>query len=272
MSEAPGRLRDEFAALVGAGERADLARAALAIARIAHPGLDPAPSLRRLDALAAGAPAGADAGALAAHLFGAGGFRGSETDYYDPRNSCLNDVLERRMGIPITLSVVFMEVAARCGLRVEGVGFPGHFLVRATGGPLPLLLDPFFGGRPVDEAQLLARYRALQGVDVPALPPDALAATGTTGILARMLRNLLRIYLQRGDHPRALDAADLVLVLVPDSADELRVRGLLYAQLDCFGAAAADLRRYAELVPDAPDAARIRERADRLARAASTVH
>ena len=276
MATVPGRLRDEFAALVAAGEKTDLGRAALVIARIAHPTLDPAPSLHELDSLAAAARplVGREAAAadLAAYLFGQCRFRGNQEDYYDPRNSCLNDVLERRMGIPISLSVVFMEIATRLGLAVEGVGFPGHFLVRVTGGPEPVLLDPFFGGRTIDEGELLTRYRALRGVDVAALPPDALAATGTIGILTRMLRNLLRVYLQRAEHSRALEAADLVLVMVPDSADELRIRALLYEELECFGAALEDFRRYLEVAPDAPDADQIRERVGRLARAAAAIH
>jgi regulator of sirC expression with transglutaminase-like and TPR domain len=276
MAAAPGRLRDDFAALVAAGEGTDLGRAALAIARIAHPGLDPAPSLAALDALASGArghlgghPAAAD---VAAYLFRECGFRGNQADYYDPRNSCLNDVLDRRAGIPITLSVVFMEVASRLGLAVEGVGFPGHFLVRVAGGEEPLLLDPFFGGRAIGREELLVRYRALGGVDVPALPADALATTGTIGILTRMLRNLLRIYLKRAEHARALEATDLLLVAVPDSADELRIRGLLYEQLECFGAALDDFRRYLVVAPAAQDAEQIRDRVARLARAAAAIH
>jgi regulator of sirC expression with transglutaminase-like and TPR domain len=168
--------------------------------------------------------------------------------------------------------VLFMEVATRLGLAVEGVGFPGHFLVRVAGDEGPLLLDPFFGGRPIDEGELLARYRALSGADVPALPADALATTDATGILTRMLRNLLRIYLKRAEHSRALEASDLLLVLLPGSADELRVRGLLYEQLECFGAALEDFRRYLDVAPGAPDAGQIRERVARLARAAATIH
>ncbi|HYR95135.1 MAG TPA: tetratricopeptide repeat protein [Candidatus Binatus sp.] len=277
MATVPGRLRDDFAALVAAGERTDLARAALAIARIVHPTLDPGPALHELDSLASAARSRVShevaAADLAAYLFGQCGFRGNQEEYYDPRNSCLNDVLERRMGIPITLSIVFMEVATRLGLTVEGVGFPGHFLVRVTGGRDPLLLDPFFGGRPIDERELLARYRAFRGgVEVAALPPNALATTGTIGILTRMLRNLLRIYLQRGEHPRALEATNLLLVLVPDSADEIRVRGLLYEQLECFTAALDDFRRYLDVAPEAPDAEQIRERVAKLGRSAATIH
>jgi len=273
-------LREDFAALVAAGERTDLARAALAIARIAYPDLDPAPSLRQLDDLAAAvrprlypqASPEAAVTELAGYLFGECGFRGNQEDYYDPRNSYLNDVLERRTGIPITLSVVLIETGARLGLGIEGVGFPGHFLVRVAGSRGPLLLDPFFGGRPIGERELLARYRAFLGSDVPALPPDALAITGTLAILTRVLRNLLRTYVDQKDHAHALAAADLLLVLVPDSADEVRVRGLLYEHLECFGAALGDFQRYLELAPEAPDAERIRERVARLVRIATAIH
>jgi len=275
-----GGLREDFAALVAAGERTDLARAALAIARIAYPDLDPVPSLRQLDDLAAAVrprlyPQASPEVAvteLAGYLFGECGFRGNQEDYYDPLNSYLNDVLERRTGIPITLSVVLIETGARLGLGIEGVGFPGHFLVRVAGSRGPLLLDPFFGGRPIGERELLARYRAFLGSDVPALPPDALAITGTLAILTRVLRNLLRTYVDQKDHAHALAAADLLLVLVPDSADEVRVRGLLYEHLECFGAALGDFQRYLELAPEAPDAERIRERVARLVRIATAIH
>jgi len=275
-----GGLREDFAALAAAGERTDLARAALAIARIAYPDLDPAPYLRQLDDLAAAvrprlypqASPEAAVTELAGYLFGECGFRGNQEEYYDPRNSYLNDVLERRTGIPITLAVVLIETGARLGLGLEGVGFPGHFLVRVAGSRGPLLLDPFYGGRPIGERELLARYRTFVGSDAPALPPDALATTGTPAILTRMLRNLLRAYLDQKHHAPALAAADLLLVLVPDSADEVRVRGLLYEHLECFGAALGDFRRYLELAPEAPDAERIRERVARLVRIATAIH
>jgi len=275
-----GRLRDDFAALVVAGDRTDLAEAALAIARIAYPALEPGPSLARLDDLAAAIrprlPAGAgleaSVEALTGYLFGECGFRGNREEYYDPRNSYLNDVLERRTGIPITLSVVLIEVGARLGLSLDGVGFPGHFLVRVRGSGSPLVLDPFSGGRALGEDELLARYRAFRGTDAAALPADALDPTGSPAILARMLRNLLRIHLERKNHDAALLATDLLLVLEPDSAGEVRLRGLLYEQLECFSAALEDFRHYLALAPAARDAEDIRERVARLARAAATIH
>ncbi len=275
-----GRLREDFAALVAAGENVELARAALEIARIGYPTLRPDPWLERLDALAAavrprlvrGTSPEASVAEVTGYLFGDCGFHGNQQEYYDPRNSYLNDVLERRTGIPISLSIVLIEVCARLGIVLEGVGFPGHFLVRVPGRRESLLLDPFFGGRPIAESELLARYRSLRGEEVQALPPDALASTGPAAILTRMLRNLLRVHLDRKDHDRALLTADLLLVLVPDSADEVRVRGLLYEHLECFTAALDDFRRYLELVPEAPDGEQIRERVARLARVAATIH
>ena len=275
-----GGLRQDFAALLAAGGQTDLARAALAIARIAYPDLDPAPYVRQLDDLAAAvrprlfprASPEAAVNELAGYLFGECGFRGNQEEYYDPRNSYLNDVLERRTGIPISLSVLLIETGVRLGLGIEGVAFPGHFLVRVAGSRGPVLLDPFFGGRPIGERELLARYRTFLGSDAPALPPEALATADTPGILTRMLRNLLGVYLDRNDHAHALAAAELLLVLVPDSADELRMRGLLYERLECFGAALGDFRRYLELAPGAPDAEQIRERVARLVRIAAAIH
>ncbi len=274
------RLRDHFASLVSAGERTDLGRSALEIARIGYPTLDPTPYLRQLDALAStarrrvalAAPPEVATAALATFLADECRFRGNQDDYYDPRNSFLNDVLERRTGIPISLAVVLLEIGARLGLAIEGVGFPGHFLVRVQGSNAPLFFDPFFGGRTISDAELLTRYRALCKDHEATLPSDALEATGTPGILARMLRNLLRLYLERRDYTHALAAVDLLLVLLPDSADELRVRSLLYEHLECFGPALDDLRRYLTLTPGAPDEEVIRTRVARLARAAATVH
>jgi len=271
-------LREEFAALVRDGT---LGRGALEIARIAYPDLQPEGHLADLARLAEAVRPAIDARmppedialAVGDHLFRTCGFHGNTEDYYDPRNSFLNDVLERRTGIPISLSVVFIEVSRRLGLAVEGVGFPGHFLVRVAGQRGSLLLDPFFGGRRVDQAELLERLRALPGrPEMRELPPEALRTTPTPDILARMLRNLLQVYLDRDDPPHALATVDLLLVLVPDSPDDLRTRGSLYERLGCVPAAAADFRRYLDLAPDTPTADDIRERLVRLAKASVTIH
>src|SRR5213593_92455 len=219
-----GGLREDFAALLAAGGQTDLARAALAIARIAYPDLDPAPYVRQLDDLAAAvrprllprASPEAAVTELAGYLFGECGFRGNQEEYYDPRNSYLNDVLERRTGIPISLSVLLIETGVRLGLGIEGVGFPGHFLVRVAGSRGPILLDPFFGGRVIGRDEMLDRLRAFYaagggpaGANLQRVLPQVLQATGPQGILGRMLANLLRIYLDRNDHVHALDTVDL---------------------------------------------------------------
>jgi regulator of sirC expression with transglutaminase-like and TPR domain len=276
-------LRARFAALV-ALPSCQLDRAALEIARIGHPDLDPEPTLRELDALADGlrprigrsmTPRDA-ARLLARHLFEECGFRGNRTEYYDPRNSFLNDVVERRTGIPITLSVLAMEVGRRLGIVLEGVGFPGHFLVRVPGRGSPLLLDCFQRGAAVDNDELLARLRALAetsgGPEFTQVPPRFVEATPVTGILGRLLRNLLRIYLERKASAQALAAVDLLLVLFPRSGEDLRTRARLYETLECFASAAEDLRRYLALTPQAEDAAEVRQALGRLAQDAPTLH
>ena len=156
------------------------------------------------------------------------------------------------------------------------MGFPGHFLVRVAGPGTPLLLDCFQGGAPVEADELLTRLRTLSetsgGPDFAQVPPRFLEATPTAGILARMLRNLLRIYLERRAHAQALAAVDLLLVLTPRSADDLRTRARLYEALECFASAADDLRRYLALAPQADDAAEVRKTLERLSADAPTLH
>jgi regulator of sirC expression with transglutaminase-like and TPR domain len=280
-------LRASFARATAAGESCDVARGALVIARIAYPELDPGPALAALDALAAGlrprldarAPLAERAAMLAHYLFEERGYHGNRDDYYDPRNSFLNDVLERRMGIPITLAVVLIEVGARVGITLEGVGFPGHFLVRVAGDTGSLLLDPFFAGRPIGHAELLERLRAFYsagggptGGNLQRALPQALQTTGSLGILTRMLGNLLAIYREREAHEEALATVELLLVLWPDAPEHLRIRGLLYEQLECFSSALADFRRYLTLAPETHPAAEVREHLHRLERVTTTLH
>jgi regulator of sirC expression with transglutaminase-like and TPR domain len=278
----PG-LRERFATLVAAPS-CTLDRAALEIARIGHPDLDPTPTLGHLDALADGvrprltraASPAAAARLLARHLFEDCGFHGNRADYYDPRNSFLNDVVERRTGLPISLSVLAIEVGRRLDIPIEGVGFPGHFLVRVAGPGSPVLLDCFQGGIPVEPDELLSRLRSLAetsgGPDFAQVPPRFLEGAPTPAILARMLRNLLRIYLEQRAHPQALAAVDLLLVLAPRSAEDLRTRARLYEALECFASAADDLRRYLALTPRADDAAEVRKALGRLSADAPTLH
>jgi regulator of sirC expression with transglutaminase-like and TPR domain len=251
----------------------DVALGAALIARDVYSSLDVAGQLARLDELAAplarsplsSAPAETQAAALAQHVYEDCGFRGNEADYYDPKNSLLPDVLDRKLGIPITLAVVYCEVARRVGVPARGVGFPGHFLVRIERpslgdcpGPMgaALIVDPFFGGRVLDETSVLRLLRRALGPK-EALQPEHLAAAPARAILVRILTNLKAIHLTRGDHARAHLALDRILSLTPDATSSLRERGLLAARLGAVEAARADLTRVLELEPEAPDAAAI---------------
>ena len=255
----------------GAHEPIDLARAALAVAREEYPDLDEGRYLRLLDTLAEGVQAGLPAGAtverrvgrLNAYLFHELGFSGNQTDFYDPRNSFLNEVLDRRVGIPITLSIVYMEVGRRCGLRVDGVGFPGHFLckVHLEGGEL--VVDPFHRGQLLGVDDLRKRLASAVGEQVK-FDLRVLRAARPREILVRMLQNLRSVYQERNDTPRALSAVDRLLLLAPDNVRGLRERAQLYEQLGGAAAAAADLEKVLQIDPGAPDAAALRTRVRRL--------
>ncbi len=255
-----------FSAAVRAPEpEIDLDLAALLIARIEHPGLDPGPELARLDALAARSGAGAIADPLHAlhrlreFLFEEEGFRGNSADYYDPRNSCLNDVLDRRLGIPITLSVLMMEVGRRIGLRILGVGLPGHFVVRADVAADPVLLDPFDGGAVVTYERAADLVAGALGHPV-ALTQDHFAPVTKRQILSRMLMNLRGIYCRRSDWARALAVFDHLLVLDGACAAHVRDRGTVLVKLGALQQGAADWERYLTACPQAEDAEAVRQR------------
>ncbi len=255
-------------------ERIDVVTGAALIARDAYATLDLERLSARFDELAAPLIARGIAARspeeqvqmLSSHLYEDLGFRGNEHDYYDPKNSLLPDVLDRRLGIPITLALVYCEVARRAGVRARGVSFPGHFLVRVD--PIgredaPLAVDPFFGGRLLDEEglqKLLERASPAQKLSVE----EHLAPASPKTMLVRMLINLKWIYATRGDFARALLALDRIICLTPDSVPALRERGLLAVRLGAVEAARADLSRLLELVPQAPDASSIRKQLDEL--------
>ena len=254
-----------------------LAEAALLIAAEEYPALDVAAWLARLDALGARArervpPRGdADqtAAALTRLLVEDYGLRGNDADYYDPRNSFLNEVLERRLGIPLTLSLVYMDVGARAGVAVRGVGLPGHFVVRLERGETVRLLVPFNGGRPLAEANCRRLVERLGGGRLR-FEPAHLRAVSARAILIRMLANLKGVYTALGDWRRARGAVDRILLLAPEAVGELRDRGLLSARLGEPVAAIGDWEAYLRRVPDAKDAATVRRhlRALRQAQAA----
>jgi regulator of sirC expression with transglutaminase-like and TPR domain len=188
---------ERFAELVRRPEAAvPLDEAALAIAAHARPDLDPHLELGRLDALASACFA-PTLDALLVHLFVDLGFRGNARDYYDPRNSYLDQVVDRRLGIPITLSVLCMVVGRRIGVPLAGVGMPGHFLLRDRVDP-DVFVDPFGGGAQVDRHACEAMFHALHGADAP-FDERFLDPVGTHAVLARMLANLRNVFTSRSD-------------------------------------------------------------------------
>jgi regulator of sirC expression with transglutaminase-like and TPR domain len=269
-------LPDRFAELMARGEdQIDLARACLLIAQDAYPGLDVEGYLGEIERLAARlrgrlAPQGGAEERVAAlnqFLFDELGYSGNADHYYDPRNSYLNEVLDRRTGIPLTLSVLYLEIGRRVGLALQGVSFPGHFLVRLPLRGATLVLDPFSGGEPQSEADLRARLRrvippgATAPVPVEELPLDQfLEPAGKRQILARLLRNLKGIYREAEKPERLLAVLNRMLVVAPEAHGELRERALVYQRLECYRAALKDLSEYAERAPDAPDMDEVRAR------------
>lgn len=267
---------DHLAELLAREEGAiDLARACLLIAQDAYPGLDVDGYLGEIERLAARLrgrlPEAQDAEArivaLNEFLFADLGYAGNADHYYDPRNSYLNEVLDRRTGIPLTLSVLYMEIGRRIGLPLEGVSFPGHFLVRLPLRGSLLVLDPFSAGEPQSEADLRARLRrvipegATGPVPLEQLPLEQfLEPAGKRQILARLLRNLKGIYREADKPERLLEVLNRMRVVAPEAHGELRDRGLLYQRLECYRAALKDLSDYAALEPDAPDMEEVRAR------------
>jgi regulator of sirC expression with transglutaminase-like and TPR domain len=262
--------QDRFAALAASlvedpSRPVDLAEAALLVAADFRPGLDPAAWRARLDELAEAArgpvlSAWSDAARVAAlnqFLFEQEGFEGNEDEYEDPRNSLLNEVLERRTGLPITLSLVYLEVGRRLGLPVEGIGFPGHFLVRWRGKE-DFVIDAFHGELIGDEAlttllrEALGRDAVFSRSELRAITPHA--------FLVRLLSNLKRHFALASEFASALQCCERLLQLAPGDAEEIRDRGLVYEQLECWSAARADLARFLDLAPGHPSAANVRAR------------
>jgi regulator of sirC expression with transglutaminase-like and TPR domain len=261
-------LRDAFVQAAGRDEQG-LAHAALCFARIGYPNLDPAPYLARLDEMGRVArdlvataasdddPRRARAAALTRYFYDELGFAGDREHYDDPRNSLLNVVLDRRAGIPITLAVVLLEIGARAGVKLEGVNFPGHFLLRLPADPddrrgRDILLDPFHDGAVVSQAdcaRLLRRHVGEQAT----LDPGMLATAGRRDMLIRMLLNLKRAYVRMRSFPQARLATELLLALDPAALNELRDRGLLAYHLEDFASALRDLQSYLQLVAPPED-------------------
>lgn len=268
--------RARFAAVVSvADERIDLGEAALLIAAQEYPQLATEPYLRRLDVLAervndrlaneTAAPV--VLGELTRVLFEEEGLRGNDAAYYDPRNSFLNDVLDRKLGIPISLGVIVLEVGRRLGLPLEGVGFPGHFLVRYRGEAFSLLIDPFDKGRIRFDDQAQELLDRVYGGMVQ-IKPEFMRALSRREILERMLRNLKGIYLNAKEDFRALGVIELLLALRPEARQEVRDRGIMLARIGRYEEAIEQLEQYLDFAPGATDAPRVREYILRLSEAA----
>jgi regulator of sirC expression with transglutaminase-like and TPR domain len=275
--------RPQFEDLFATGEDgADIALGAALIARDIYDGLDIRALLARFDDLAAPLcrlglgqmTARAQALEMAHYVYERQGFAGNEVDYYDPRNSLLPDVLERRLGIPITLALVYCEIGKRVGVRARGISFPGHFLVRIDAAPkdgTPVVIDPFFGGRVLDEPSLATLLKRVAGPRQK-LRPEHLLPASPRVVLTRMLTNLKTVYLARGETCRALLAIDRLITLNPDLPALLRERGLLAARLGSIEVARADLTRFLELGPESREATEVRAELDGLSSSRHTLN
>lgn len=242
-----------FAELVhGPEAHLPLDRAALLIAAHAQPDLDVDAELAALDELAARCPTPTFDG-WRRYLFDDLGYTGNVEDYYDPANSFLHEVRRRRTGLPIALSVLGMEVARRVGVGVDGVGMPGHFLLRRRGEPV--WVDPFLGGRVLDREGCEERFRTVNGPGTPFLP-SYLEPTGPLAILARILLNLRGIYAQRGDLGALTWVYELRLLMPGTSQLERRDLARVLGSTGQFVDAAESLEELAETLPDAADSLR----------------
>jgi regulator of sirC expression with transglutaminase-like and TPR domain len=259
-------IRRRFEALMGHPEkRIDLAQAALLVAAEEEPHVDVAHYLRVLDELGQAAAArvqsapGAGIEAFNEFIFEEKRFRGNQTEYYDPHNSFLSDVLDRRVGIPITLSIVYLEVGRRAGLETQGIGMPGHFIVRAreTGALESAMVDPF-EGKVIDHDDCQARLDELFEGNV-LLSEEHLRASSVQDILVRLLTNLKAIYTRARLYQQALATVERILLVQPAATSEQRDRGALLAQLERLPEAIWATQSYLQLTPRAPDAEQVKE-------------
>ena len=242
----------------------NLGQAACAIARLEYPAFDLSSCLDRIDDFASAASSMLSAGpepdsavkAINRLMFENLGFRGNHDDYYDARNSCINDVLERRTGIPITLSVVYLEIARRLGLPIYGVGLPSHFLVKYDDGSKLFFIDPFHEGRSLTREGCRDMLKQLHGRPVE-LTDLHFAAVENRQIVTRMCSNLRSIYLTNCEYQKALETVEIILALAPNSAEDLKQRAWIKHELGQRNAALEDLEAYAAIRPDGQDSEEI---------------
>jgi regulator of sirC expression with transglutaminase-like and TPR domain len=242
-------------------ESIDLAKAALYIAQEEYPDLDPEEYLNAFDTMAFELQERLPIQryplrviqSINKYLYEDLGFIGNKSDYYDPRNSFLNDVIDRRLGIPISLALVYLEVARRIDFPMVGIGMPTHFLIRPDIPEMDIFVDAFNGGQVMFAQDCQEMLSQIYQQNVP-LQPEFFATVSNKHFLARMLTNLKYIYLKQQQLEKALAAVERILLLFPGVILELRDRGLIYYQLGFFSQAANDLEFYLAKVPDAQDA------------------
>lgn len=260
MSE-PALIRQRFLEMMQRPDAdIELARSALLVAAENDPALDVDAELTRLETWAQQLSDRIDPSwnnlqrlaRLRTFMYEELGFKGDVRGYYSPANSLLHSVMSRRLGIPLTLSIVFMEIGWRIGVPFEGVGFPGHFLVRLTGEPGDLLLDPYDHGASVHEDDCKRMIELTTGGTVP-FEPSMVRSLGKKDMIARLLFNLKVACLKANDDFGALSAVERLLLLHPNDAPELRDRGLLMYRLDRYRDAHASLEAYLRARPDALD-------------------
>jgi regulator of sirC expression with transglutaminase-like and TPR domain len=265
----------------GPDEDISLAEAALLIAGHGYPDLNVPAYLSRIEELAYMLRLRIDEddsvperiSELNQFLFGDLGFAPNSGDYYDPRNSFLNEVLERRTGIPITLSVIYMELGRKIGLPLQGVSFPGHFLVKCAVPEGAVVLDPYAGGISLGLKDLQKRLREVRGGEVSrAIVAELLVSASNKEIIVRLLRNLKAIYLRGHNLDKALPIMNWIIATLPEQTPELRDRGMLYQELECARAALADFEEYLKRSPSCEDADDIRRRIIELRREAARLN
>ncbi|MBI2688143.1 MAG: transglutaminase family protein [Acidobacteria bacterium] len=240
--------------------------AALELSRIEFPNLNPQPFLDILDSYAneidsrfrTEHDAVERLQILHEFFFREQGFAGNQTDYYNPRNSCLNEVIATRQGIPISLAVVYLSIAERLEMPMAGVGLPGHFIVRYDEEDFQTFVDVYNNGELLDEEQCFALGRQMTGMDL-APSPGILNAVSNRQIMVRMLNNLRSIYLRGKSYVKAGQVLDLLVEASPSDADSYILRGAVNVELRKYQAAKADFEQYLALVPDARDRQRVED-------------
>lgn len=249
--------------------RINLAEGALMVAQMEYPELNIQSYMQQIhqiadeirDSLPENANAGETLTQLNNVLFQQKGFEGNSEHYYDPKNSFLNDVLERKLGIPISLSILYIELGKELGLPLSGVSFPGHFLVKLEIEDGAIVLDPYFGGISLSEDDLEDRLQDFYGDKLKKSHFYGLLATSTNkDIITRILRNLRNLYMDEEQFEKALNMANHMVNLDDDKADAIKARASIYDKLECSIPAVKDYNRYLKINPNGKDVPYIRER------------